>query len=293
MKFSTLLTLQDLYKSRNITKTAHNLGLSQPALTKRLKQIEAEYGITLVKRERRGISFTTEGEFLAGRAQYLLKKQQEIREIGWSMRSEPTGTIKVGISNFFTKFLFLDVLREFQSLYPNIQFQIETGWSRNIFNLLVKEELHVAFVRGDYSWAGLRQLLFEENMVIASSEPIEIEALPNLPMISYKTDIKLKSMMEKWWYENFTVPPQVIMEVDRSDTCLDMISNNLGFSILPGLVARNAGEINTTPIYDKAGERITRKSWMFSKSERQEQYAALRIFTNYVQHYVTNQAIGK
>lgn len=291
MKYSTLLTLQDLYKSRNITKTAHNLGLTQPALTKRLKQIETEYGITLVKRERRGISFTTEGEFLAVKAQSLLKKQQEIREIGWSMQPESSGTIKVGISNFFTKFLFLDVLRDFQALYPGIHFQIETGWSRDIFDLLVEDELHVAFVRGDYGWAGTGQLLFEEDMVVVSNKPLSIDSLPKLPMISYKTDIKLKNMIDKWWYENFTVAPQVIMEVDRADTCLDMISNNLGFSILPGLVVRNHNELHTIPIHDKKGNKITRNSWMFSKHERHEQFSALRQFTDYVKTYLQDKPL--
>ncbi|WP_093727227.1 LysR substrate-binding domain-containing protein [Terribacillus halophilus] len=128
-------------------------------------------------------------------------------------------------------------------------------------------------------------------MVVASSKPISIDALPELPMISYKTDTKLKNMIDKWWYEHFTAAPQVIMEVDRADTCLDMISNNLGFSILPGLVVRNHSEVYKLPIQDKEGNKITRNSWMFSKLERHEQFFALRQFTDYVESYMQDKKV--
>ena len=56
-----ILLLKTLYEEKNITHTAKRLFLSQPALTDRLKRLEAEFGCTLFLRQPRGIQFTSEG----------------------------------------------------------------------------------------------------------------------------------------------------------------------------------------------------------------------------------------
>ena len=50
-----------LYRSKNITQAAQTLFLSQPALTKRLQQIEQELGVLIVNRNVKGVQFTPEG----------------------------------------------------------------------------------------------------------------------------------------------------------------------------------------------------------------------------------------
>ncbi len=61
--------LYELNDTQNITKAAEHLYITQPALTKRLKVIEDEFGIKIVKRSTKGVEFTREGEFLAGKAE--------------------------------------------------------------------------------------------------------------------------------------------------------------------------------------------------------------------------------
>ena len=51
-----------LYKWKSITKTAEELFMTQPALTKRLKQIEEEFGISIALRSSQGLIFTPKGE---------------------------------------------------------------------------------------------------------------------------------------------------------------------------------------------------------------------------------------
>ncbi|WP_238933669.1 helix-turn-helix domain-containing protein [Brevibacillus choshinensis] len=60
--------LHILYNQKNITKTAQLLFITQPALTKRLMQIEEEFGVKIVNRGIKGVHFTPEGELLAKRA---------------------------------------------------------------------------------------------------------------------------------------------------------------------------------------------------------------------------------
>ncbi|HWO76122.1 MAG TPA: LysR family transcriptional regulator [Bacillus sp. (in: firmicutes)] len=256
-----------LFKHKNITKTAQSLYISQPALTNRIKQIEKEFGIQMVNRGRRGVHFTPQGEYLAKCADEVLKKLQEIKENLANMDNDVVGTLKLGVSSFFTKYKLPRILRLFKNQYPNVEFQVMTGWSRDMLNALYKKDVHIAFVRGDYHWQGPQQFLFEEHLCIASIKDIKVEELPYLPRINYKTDHLLKALVDNWWSENFSKPPMVTMEVDQIDTCKEMVANGLGYAIVPSMTLKGMDEIYKIKLCDKNGEPIVRKTWMFYHDE--------------------------
>lgn len=58
MEYRDWHILQTLFREQNITKTAEALYISQPALTKRLRQIEKDFGVQIVQRGSRGVQFT-------------------------------------------------------------------------------------------------------------------------------------------------------------------------------------------------------------------------------------------
>ncbi|MXQ55706.1 helix-turn-helix domain-containing protein [Shimazuella alba] len=53
-----------LDEERNLTRTAERLYITQPALTYRLQQIEKEFGVSIIVKDKRGIRLTPEGEFM-------------------------------------------------------------------------------------------------------------------------------------------------------------------------------------------------------------------------------------
>lgn len=93
--------LQELYKHRNITKTAQILFMSQPALTARIQQIEKEFEITIVQRGRRGVDFTPHGEYMAKAADEMLKRYQHIKDDLLKLDDQVTGTLRLGVGYFY------------------------------------------------------------------------------------------------------------------------------------------------------------------------------------------------
>nr|WP_309098898.1 LysR family transcriptional regulator [Fredinandcohnia onubensis] len=262
--------LKVLFENKNITKTAQILYLSQPALTNRIQQIEKEFSTKIINRGRRGVNFTPQGEYLAKCAEEMVRKLQEIKENISSMDNNVVGTIKFGVSSYFTKYKLPKLLRLFKDQYPNVDFQVTTGWSRDMFNALYKKDVHIAFVRGDYHWQGQKQLLFEEQLCIASKTEVNVEELPNLPRIDYKTDNLLKSLVDNWWSENYSKPPMITMEVDQVDTCKEMVANGLGYSIMPGMILNGLEGIHKINLTDQDGMPLLRKTWMFYHNESLE-----------------------
>src|SRR5690606_28856638 len=116
-------------------------------------------------------------------------------------------------------------------------------------------------------WREQKRLLFEETLCIASKEKISIEDLPFLPRIDYQTDALLKTYVDNWWYENFSQPSQVSIEVDKVDTCKKMVVNGLGYAIMPTLILSDVEDLHKIIIKSKDGMPIIRKTWMFYYEE--------------------------
>ena len=256
------MLLQTLYREKNITKTAQYLHISQPALTTRLQNLENEFNVKIVNRGRRGVQFTPQGEYLAKSAHEMLLKMQKIKEHVLNMADNLEGTLRLGVSTFFTDYMLPNLLKLFKDQYPNIEFKVTTNFSGNIANLTYNQDVHVGIVRGDHSWKEQKHLLFEETICIASKEKIDIQQLPYLPRIDYHTDQQLKNSIDNWWSEHFTQPPLVSIEVDKVDTCKKMLINGLGYAILPSMILNDNNDVYKTDIKTIDGKPIIRKTWM-------------------------------
>src|SRR5699024_2089196 len=95
---------------------------------------------------------------------------------------------------------------------------------------------------------------------------ITLESLPDLNYIKYQTDPHLKNTFDNWWMENFDVPSHVSMEVDRIETCKEMVKKGLGYCLMPNISLR--GEEYLRALEMKIDdEQILRKSWILYKEE--------------------------
>ena len=263
------LILQVLYEQKNITKTAQSLFISQPALTARLRQIEKEFGITIVHRTSKGVQFTPQGEFLAKASIEMLLKLRKIKEQVLNLDEAVMGTLRIGASGFFTAFTLPPLLKQFKKQYPHVEFKVHTTWSKDVFNLVFNQEVHIGFISADYGWQGEKHLLFEDRIYVASMEEIDFTNLPNMPRINYQSDGLIKASIDKWWRDNFSQPPSISMEVDKLATCKEMVRNGLGYGILPGRLLHDVPSMHRIMLTDQQGNPILRRFWMIYHEEDQ------------------------
>ncbi|MDF2787505.1 MAG: LysR family transcriptional regulator [Neobacillus sp.] len=273
--------LKVLFEQRNITKTAEILYISQPALTKRLQQMEKNYGVQIVHRGRRGVHFTPQGEYLVKCADEMLKKLQEISDNISNIDNEVVGTIRLGATYLITRTRIPRLLKLFKDKYPDVEFKVTTGWSEGVYQSLINQDIQIGVLRGGYKWQGGRTLLLQEPLILASKNKIGIEDLPKLPRIDYNCDYKLKEMIDTWWGDHFSVPPLISMSVDKSDTCKEMIVNGLGYAIVPGYVLENKDDLFRIELKDKNGKGIIRDTWMFYHEDSLK-LKSVRVFVDFV-----------
>lgn len=121
---------------KNITKASEELNISQPAISKSIKNLEEQLGGQLFVRTKRGVILTEEGKefynYIKQAIEYILNAENKFTEL----INLETGCIKIGISTTLTKEFLLPYLEEFHRLYPKIDIQIITNMSSELFSKL-------------------------------------------------------------------------------------------------------------------------------------------------------------
>lgn len=256
------LILSLLYENKNITYIAKKLTLTQPTISSRIRQIEKRFEILVFIRTKKGVKLTAEGEFLAQQANKFLKKIQFIDDTISNMRDVPSGVLRIGASTFSAKYILPSLLSNFKLQNPSVEFKVISGYSRDIVQQLYDGNIHVAFIRGDYDWPD-KFLLINENIYISSLKPLLLNELPQLPQVDYPNDYSVKLALNKWWDENYRIPPKIEIEVDNVDTAKEMVLKNLGYSFIPEILATKDSQLSLIQMKYKSGKSVTRNTWFF------------------------------
>lgn len=123
-------------KNKNITKAAEELNISQPAISKSIKNLEEQLHGQLFIRTKRGVILTKEGEefynYIKKAIEYITSAENKFSEL----INLEIGSIRIGISTTLTKEFLLPYLKEFHKLYPNIDIQIITNISSELISKL-------------------------------------------------------------------------------------------------------------------------------------------------------------
>ena len=120
----------------NITKASEELSISQPAISKSIKNLEEQLGGQLFVRTKRGVILTEEGKefynYIKQAIEYINNAENKFTDL----INLETGCIKIGISTTLTKEFLLPYLEEFHSLYPKIDIQIITSLTSDLMSKL-------------------------------------------------------------------------------------------------------------------------------------------------------------
>ena len=274
--------LNSLYKTKNITRTATNLMISQPAISKRIRQIEERFSCSIGERTKKGLIFTPEGEVLCKRAEAFLRQMILVQDEVVKAQGGVRGTLRVAASATFTKYIQPSLLAEFLELYPQVEVNVMTGWSSEIVSMLRNKEAHFGFIRGDHPYGRNKDKLFEERIYVAFSEYFSLEDLPRMKRVDYRNDDSVELLIKQWWAHHFSELPQVAMSVRNVDICRAFLEKGLGYGFLSEMIMKqDCSALFRRELYDEEGKALKRNTYVIY-DEAEIDLEAGRVFLEFI-----------
>ena len=269
MKDSDWRILYELHKTSNLTKTANLLFMTQPTLTKRLKQMETEWGCSIVDRTPKGLTFTAEGNFLAAQAEKYLELFHSTKEELKKLQEAALTEIVIGASYTYSKYSLADVLVPYQVTHPNVKFRIVNDSSDALYRQILDGSVDVGFLRGDYEGPVNRTLLGETQGFLVTKGAVALSSLSGMHRLEYKTNEKTTAILTNWWESHFETPYPSGMMVGHIDGAWKLIDEGMGYALsFLSENFENRYQLTLTPLTWPDGTPVTRKTWFVYSKEK-------------------------
>lgn len=154
-------------ETRNFTRAAHDMHLSQSALTVQVQQLEESLGVRLFDRNKRGVTLTAAGKDVLGPLQRLFNDAQIIVEHAHDLSSASTGFVTVAALPTVCAGALPGLVRSFVEGYPGIRVQIRDVVAERVREAVLKREVDFGIGTLHGRDADLRATpLFQDRLVV-------------------------------------------------------------------------------------------------------------------------------
>ncbi|MDU5334637.1 LysR family transcriptional regulator [Enterococcus sp.] len=247
----------------SFTKAAKILNYSQSGISRMINDLEQEWGIKLLERNRAGLRLTSDGMNVLPYAKELAEKYQTLQNQLAELGHLDTGLIRIGTFSSVATHWLPEAIRVFQKNYPKIDFELLLGDYDEIEQWILDGRVDFGFSRLPAVHDLEQKFLHDDEQLVVlpqghpflSKEKIDLADLTDQPFILLEregtSDItKLLNAAQ--------VQPQIKFRTWDDYSILAMVEKNLGISILPKLILqRIAYQVETRtlvkPVFRKVG----------------------------------------
>lgn len=191
MNLNLFKTYVKVVETQNLSKTAEEFGLSQPAVTKQIQALEDNYGVLLLERSGRRLKTTEAGEMLYYCARDIIKAVDKTDKTMEEVSKNRRSTLCLGASSIPGEYILPQLIKRFKEKYHNVSISIDIADTEKIFTLLSERELDVGIVGG---WISNRRIegfeWLEDELVVV---------LPEKHKLARLSEITLDSLINERW----------------------------------------------------------------------------------------------
>ncbi|WP_338447862.1 LysR family transcriptional regulator [Niallia oryzisoli] len=241
MEIRQLLYFLEVAKQKNMTKAAEILHVSQPALSKMVKSLEEELGMTLIIRSNKSSEVTDSGLIVMEYAKKLLALLDEMSMTLEDMSNLQRGMIQIGIPPIAGSLFFPKVLAQFHKAFPNIKINITEYAAPRLTKKVLDGEIELGIAvlpvhEDDLDVLPIvseeMKLLVQKDHPLATRESVHLKELEHEEFIFFSEDFALHDIIWKQCIsEGFE--PNILFKSSQWDFMSEIVAANLGVTILP------------------------------------------------------------
>lgn len=227
----------------NISSAAKELFISQPAISKSIRRLEASLNVTLFSRSSRGVRLTEEGKLLYEYTREAFHSLSEGEAALRQFHKLGVGHIRIGVSTTLCKYLLLPYLKDFVAHFPHIRFTIQCQSTFQTIELLNAGKIDIGLIGRPEN---LRTLTFQpvgeiEDVFVATDTYLEnlrlregrlpqgdeLLSVGNLMLLDEKNITRV-------YIDNYFASHQIhtgqILEVSSMDLLIEFARTGLGIA---------------------------------------------------------------
>jgi len=243
MNIQHLITFSRVKQTGNITQAAIELGITQPAVSKRLAALELQLGSELFFRIGTGLVLTQAGEILSPVCENILKliadTQHEIQSLGNSL----SGKLVIACSHHIGLYRLPQLLAEYKNNFPAVDLQFHFTESEDAYHQVQSGVVDLALLtlpeKADNQV--IQKLIWSDEMeiMIANSHPIlkskhlsDLQKLLKIPAI-FTDDTDFTRLMLEQKFSNYQLNKSNNFGANNLELIRMLVESEQGWGVLP------------------------------------------------------------
>lgn len=229
-------------------KAAERLFISQPGLSRQIKQMEDDLGIQLFVRHNRKVQLTPAGVYLKNELTRNLKNLDNILDNAKLLQDGRQGKLELGYVGSAMQDIIPNLLIEFKKEHPNVQFGLKEMDNQKQIESLLSHDIDVGFVRLDRVPRGLdiNPILKESFcLVLPKNHPINAKSFNDLQELKDESFILFDPSYSPSYYEKIMqifdesgFTPIISHNTIHAASIYKLVENGFGLSIVPKSLQR-------------------------------------------------------
>jgi len=177
-----LRVFQTVARHLSFTKAAQELFITQPAITKHIRELERGYSQRLFERRGNRIALTEAGQALLAHADAVAQLDQQLSDALQSLHGGEGSRLRLGASTTLTQYVIPRLLPGFQTRHSGSKLTLRNGNTEQIAEALLRGEIDLGFVEGRGKNRDLHyELLLEDELVVVRQRQSKVQ-VPPLPL---------------------------------------------------------------------------------------------------------------
>ena len=229
-----------------MSAAAEALFTSQPGISKQIRQLEDELGLSVfVRQGKRLAALTPAGAIVVATARRALREIGNLKRVAEEFHGEDSGTLSIATTHTQARYVLPRVLREFANRYPKVRVVLHQGNPRQVAEHTAGGEADIGIATEAladdpelvtlpcYEWN--RVVLVPRRHPLAKSKPLTLEALARFPIVTYDFSFTGRSAINAAFAARRLEPNVVLTALDA-----DVIKTYVELGMGVGIVARMA-----------------------------------------------------
>ena len=271
-------------RTGSFSRAAELLRISQPAISKGVKDFELQVGCPLLDRTPRGVRPTQAGLALARHAETLFAAERAAEDELQSLRTLDSGSLRIGASTTIAGYMIPRYLGIFSDSYPGIDLQVVSANTRDVADLMIAHEIDIALVEGPVKDENLISerwrtdtmglITAPSHRFAASTVPIDINLLNEEVMIVREQGSGTREVVAEA-LAKCGVEPSRVLDIGGTEVIKQAVAAGVGVAIVSTATISDQvalGKLKLIPIRDT---KIERTLWQLKVPGRLETPAAV------------------